>query len=210
MRKGLILSLLLLSLPNFLAANPHTGFHTGPFLLFDAGILQFDWDVNQNTKVEEGREYEPTFGVNFGWNIFDWVAPELRVRYMTSRNARRREHVGAVQIGVGITPLFNRLLGENWQVLTFIKPGLSLQFSGLPGDPKALDSMIFTKGIGPFLGFGLRFQYHEYLYFGLEMQQEFHFQEAQAQLLQNGNSLEIYRGGWKSQMNIFTTIGVHY
>lgn len=210
MRKWLILTLLLLSLPNFLEASPRKGFHTGPFLLFEAGALQFNWDVNQRTLVEEGKEIEPFFGINFGWNILDWMAPELKIRYSTSRNETRREHIGGVQIGFSFTPLLNSFLGDQWQTLPFVKPGLALQFAGLPGDPNAPDKTIFTKGLGPSIGTGLRFLYHEYFYFGFEIGEEFIFHEAQGQLLSNGTSQEIYRGGWKPQFNALLTCGVHY
>lgn len=210
MRKVVILALFFLSLPNFLQARPREGFHTGPFLLLEGGILNLDWDVNQRTKVEEGKKIEPVFALNSGWHVVDWLAPELKIRYTTSRNGTRREHIGGVQLGVSVTPLFEKLLGTEWLLLPFARPALALQFAGLPGDPNAVDKAIFTKGVGPAFGFGLRVLYHEYLYFGLELEEEFLFHEAQAQLLNDGTSAEIYRGGWKLQFSTFATVGVHY
>lgn len=173
--------------------------------------MQFDWDINQRSGVEEGRRYEPMIALGFGWNVLDWMAPELFLRYSSNRNLGRREHIAGANIGVAFTWAPKPLIDfKKWRILPFIMPETCFQVVVLPGDPNANDDRISSKGVGGGIRGGIRFLFKEYLYFGFEAEEEFLYHEGQTQMLRQGGTAQIYKGGWKPQFSVFTIVGIHY
>ncbi len=202
--------LALLTTPAF-AKLPRKGFMKGPYITLTGGVMQFDWDKNSRTGVEEGAPWEPMMGLGFGWNLNDWLAPELLIRYTTDDNQGRREYIAGANFGFVFSWLAKPLLDfEKWRVLPFIKPGFGLQVAVLPGDPSSADNKVTSIGFGPSVGGGIRFLYNKYLYFGLEAQEEILKQQNVIQTLNTGATLQIYKGGWVSQFETFATIGLHF
>ncbi|OGQ04958.1 MAG: hypothetical protein A3F82_09820 [Deltaproteobacteria bacterium RIFCSPLOWO2_12_FULL_44_12] len=206
----LIITLCILHLTPALA-SPRKGFYEGPYLTLSGGVMQLDWDTNQRTNVEEGKSYEPLIALGFGWNIYDWFAPELSLRYTTDPNDGRREHIAGGNIGCVFTWLANPLLElGKWHILPFVKPGVAFQIAVLPGDSLSTDERITTKGVGPSIGGGIRFTFKDYLYLGFQVQEELLYHEGQSQTLNPGGPALIYQGGWKDQFEVFTMVGIHY
>lgn len=191
-------------------ARPPEGFYEGPYLMLSGGLMQMDWDVNQNTGVEEGRPWEPMIHLGFGWNVTDTVAPELNLLFYTNSNGGRRQYIAGVHFGPAVTFLLDPFLNfPSLRILPFVKPGFVFQAVSLPGDPSANDNRTTAIGYGGGLAGGLRFLYNEYLYFGVEVEEDFIYHADKNQLL-NGTSTLIYRGGFKRQFEGRAMVGVHF
>ena len=210
------LSRFFLLLPGTLwAKRPNKGFHTGPYLLMNGGFMQYDWDVNQRTLVQEGDKIEPIIGFTFGWHLLDWLGTELQTRYSTSDNNNRREHVANINMGLSYTFLgWEKLLDlKRWRILPFVKGSFCLNASSLPGDIQANDERVSIFGIGPGVGGGIHIKY-KYLYFGMEAQEDFiHYPSKSQEIFIGGTSAgtqEIYRGGVQKQFSVLGVFGVHY
>ena len=193
------------------SALPRKGFQEGPFLTLAAGVTQFDWDINQRLRVQEGESFEPTFGLGFGWNVQDWWAPEMQFRYATDSNNGRREHIVAVNTGVVFSWVTEALTDVGkWHIFPFVRPGIGYQLATLPGDPLSGVSRLLSHGIGPSIAGGVRFIYKTYLYLGIQVQEDFLWHDSHHQVLPGlGNTL-IYDGGLGKQFEVFTLVGVHY
>lgn len=192
-------------------ANAQKGFHQGPYISLGAGVMKFDWDVNQRTLVEEGNTREPVFALLHGWNIKDWFGVELLLRYATSQNNGRREHIGGIHVGPAFFPIFGPLVRPaRWKFLPFVKAAFIVQIAALPGDTNSSDRRVINTGVGTGFGGGLRVLYNKYLYFGFEGNQEFLRHQNTRQNLSPGGDTLIYAGGWKKQFNLLGTVGVHF
>lgn len=197
--------------PSTAQAKPRKGFYEGPYLGLTGGVMRFDWDVNQRTLTQEGAKTEPIIGILFGWNVFDWLAPDMTLRYTTSKNEKRREHIGGANVGLAFTLLATPLLNfQKWSILPFVKPGIAVQFAALPGDSLSDTDRVTSSGIGPSIGGGVRFLFNKYFYFGFEYHQQFLNQGKSIQNLTPGGSTLIYNGGWKTQHETFAFVGMHY
>lgn len=193
------------------ADPPDKGFYNGPYITFSGGAARINWDINQRINMQEGRSIQPFFHLGFGWNILDWFAPELNIRFGTDKNGGRREYFAGANLGFNFILLAKPLLNfESLRILPFLKPGFVFQGASLPGDTTANDNRLTMLGFGGGMGGGVRFLYNEYLYFGVEMEQDWILYEDKNQLLTSGATTLIYPGGWKRQMEGIVMVGVHF
>lgn len=191
-------------------AHARRGFYQGPFITLSAGLMQFDWDVNQRTQNEEANRWQTMLHLGFGWNLTDVVAPELNMRFGTDQNGGQREYIASGNLGLNITFLANPFLQfEKLKILPFIKPGFITQIALLPGDPLADDNFVTSIGVGSGIGGGFRFLFKEYFYFGLEVEQDWIWHPTKMQTV-NGASTLIYQGGFKNQLEGLAMVGVHF
>lgn len=208
MRFLVLLAFLLLSAPAL--ARPPQGFFEGPYLALAGGLLQIDWDVNRRTGTEEGRKWEPMIHLGFGWNVTDWFAPELDLRFNTDRNAGRREYFVGAHFGPAFTLLLDPLLNfKSLRILPFVKPAFAFQAASLPGDTAANDNRVTDLGMGFALSGGVRFLLSEYFFFGIEAQEDFIYHPDKSQMI-SGTSTLIYPGGLKRQFEGRVMVGVHF
>lgn len=215
-RRWTVAAFFVLALP--VGANarpPHEGFHTGPYLLGSIGMTQYAWDVNQRTQKQEGDRTEPVAGFIFGWDFFDWLAPELQTLYSTSNNGGRREQLFFINAGVATTLLWQPLLGiGNWNILPFVTPSVAISISSLPGDLDAPDHRLTVFGIGPGIAGGFHVQWKKYIYFGFQAREDFiHTPDKMQEIVINGVSAgqqKIYPGGFHPQFGLIAVFGVHY
>lgn len=204
-----LLSSLFCPQPAF-AKLPRKGFYKGPYIMLTGGAMQFDWDKNETTGVEEGSPWELMLGLIFGWNLNDWLGPEVLFRFTTDKNEGRREYIAGANLGMVMTWLADPLLDfEKWRILPYIKPGFGLQAAVLPGAANSTQNRLTSFGIGPSISGGIRFLYNKYFYFGLAVQEEFLHQNSVHQSV-NGTNTLIYKGGWVPQFETFLMVGVHF
>ena len=191
-------------------ARPLKGFYEGPYLTLSAGLMQFNWDVNQRTGMQEANNWQTMLHLGFGWNLSDWFAPELQMRFGTDSNWSRREYISGANLGFNFILLADPLLNfKKWRILPFIKPGFVFQPLFLPGDPSVSNTNLRMIGYGGSAGGGVRFLFHEYLYLGVEVEEDFVNHTNKFQVL-SGNDTLIYPGGWKKQFEALTMVGVHF
>lgn len=198
------------SLPLY-ADTPDKGFYQGPYLTLSAGAAQLTWDRNQRTGTQEGNSIQPLIHLGFGWNLLDWFAPELNMRFGTAKNGGRREYFAGANFGFNFIWVAKPLISfGSLKILPFLKPGFVFQGASLPGDPTAANTRFTTIGLGGGLGGGVRFIHNEYLYFGVELEQDWIFYEDTHQVLAVGGNTLIYKGGWKRQLEGLVMVGVHF
>ncbi len=199
----LVFGFWILILPSSAFAKPPQGFHEGPYILINGGLFNYTADNNIHTGEKVGRDFEPTVGFNFGWNLTDWIAPELEVRYSTNKNNGNREHV----VDVNLNAVYSFIIDEHF--IPFIQGGPMAQFAAIPGDPGSNDRVIGYWGPGVSLGAGLMVMFLQYGYVGILGQYDFLHLPAKNQSI-GGITTQITAGGWDPQFGASIQTGVHF
>jgi len=196
-------------------ARPLEGFNSGPYLYLEGGAIQVNYDRDQYSNIKHGRDFEPTLGLIFGWNIRDWIAAELEGKYGTNIKGGKREHLVGANLSCRyffITDILTKF--KSLRIMPILRGGLAFKISSLPGNENSTDTAVTSFGWGPSFGIGLNFLILKYLSFGIDIHEDLiFFDEVRQNLTVNGASLPntlIYQGGFKPQFNAIFYIGVHY
>ena len=207
-----LLALLVVAIvaPQDALARPIKGFHTGPYLMLEGGMLQENFDRDQVTGQDIGNDFEPTFGFIFGWNIWDSFSGELQARYATNFNNDRREHIACANAYGKVTFIADALTDfPTLRILPFVKGGLATRITALPGTPGASHSTAARFGAGPSVGGGVAFLWKKYFYFGLDVQEDLLFLTSIDQTV-GGVMRQVYGGGFHPSFSGMVMVGVHY
>jgi len=208
--RGALIILALIFFSATALAKPPKGFHEGPYFQFSGGVFQYTGDDNTRTSTRTANDWEPLIGFNFGWNVTDYFAPELQVKYSTNANSGNREHVMNVNINGVLTFITDYLTQmKNFKVLPYVQAGPMAQFAAIPGDPLASDSSIFLWAPGVSIGGGVRFMVSRYGYFGVMAQSDFVCLPEKSQNVAGTNEV-IIGGGWSAQPAFLGLAGVHF
>lgn len=196
-------------------ARPLKGFNTGPYLYLEGGIVQSDFDKDQQTGIKVGSDFEPAVGLTFGWNIWDWFSAELEGRYSTARTQDKREHLVAANVYGKYFFILDALTDfKSLRIMPTAKAGFSFHVASLPGNPNSTDTAVTTFGWGPSFGVGLSFLMAKYLFFGFDVKEDLLFlDDVHQNLTINGAATPhaiIYKGGFHPQFTAMGFIGVHY
>jgi hypothetical protein len=62
---------------------PENGWHKGPYLTANVGMMQVTNDKHSVTDRKFDGTFIPSFGITFGWDIADWIGPMLQLNYAT-------------------------------------------------------------------------------------------------------------------------------
>jgi len=192
-------------------ARPVKRFHTGPYLVFEAGAVQMNYDKNEADGIDVGRDFEPSIGFLFGWNLNDEFSAELQGRYATNANGARRIHAGSGNIYGKYTFIFDPLVDFNsLKILPFVKVGGSFRIASLPGASSAGSGNVTQFGAGPSPGAGITFLMFKYFYFGIDLQYDLLFFRDVRQTVAGMPGTTIYRGGFHPSFGGSAMLGVHY
>lgn len=203
--------LLFAACPLSLDARPKKGFHSGPYLTFEAGVIQADFDRDEATGLKNGDDFEPSFGFLFGWNVYDWLSAEIQGRYATNINSGRREHIGGGAVFAKYTFIADSLTDfEGLRILPFAKFGVSALIGAFPGTAGASDGIAAHYGIGASPGAGIAFQWKKYLYFGVDLQEDLLTWNESEQTVNGVPGVVVYKGGFKPNFSAMAILGVHY
>ncbi|MBT3182848.1 MAG: hypothetical protein HN337_10145 [Deltaproteobacteria bacterium] len=206
---SITLSLLLATLPS--EAKPQKGFHTGPYLTVEFGLLQSDFDTDVAANQQIGRDFEPTAGILFGWNIYDTLSVELQGRYATNLKSGRREHIATGNVYGKYTFILDKLTDfKNLRILPFVKLGAATRFSVLPGNVNSDRDTVTQYGFGPSPGAGIAFLAYKYFYFGIDLQGDLLIFDDIKQTVNNVPGTLVYRGGFHPSFSGMLMVGVHY
>lgn len=196
-------------------AKPLKGFNEGPYLCLEGGVVQADFDRDEQTGTKIGHDFEGAVGLVFGWNIWDWFSAELEGRYGTNTTSGRREHLVGANVNGRYFFILDALTDfQSLRIIPTLKGGFSFRVVSLPGNPNSTDTAVTTFGWGPSVGGGISFLVKKYLFFGLDVQEDLlFFDDTRQNLTVNGaaapNTL-IYKGGFYPQFSAMAFIGVHY
>lgn len=207
----LSLSIVLSLIASTADARPAKGFLKGPYLTVELGTLQMDNDTDQVSGEKIGRDFEPTFGFIFGWNLSDNFSPELQGRYATNLKSGRRLHVAQANISGKYTFIIDELVDfPSLRILPFLKAGMALRISVLPGNRNSTKDTVYQTAWGPSPGGGLAFLWKKYFMFGIDLQGDMLiFDDIRQTVNGTGNTL-VYKGGFHPSFSAMAIIGVHY
>lgn len=192
-------------------ARPRKGFHSGPYLTLEAGIMQADFDYDEVEASGVGRRFEPSFGFLFGWNIWDFFSAELQCRYTTNLDKGRREHIVGTNLYGKYTFIADPLTDfESLRILPFVKGGVSTVVLALPGATGSSKNTVASFGIGPSAGAGVAFIWQKYLYFGIDIQEDMLFFDDIRQTVNDVPATLVYKGGFHPSFGAMVILGVHY
>lgn len=194
-----------------LEARPEEGFFKGPYLAVSGGVMQAGNDYDSASRRTVGNDFEPAFGFMFGWNILDSLATELQGRYSTNGNDGRRLHIAAGNLYAKWTPVVDALTDfRSWRIMPFLKGGGAFRASILPGNINSTDSTETQLGFGPAIGGGIAFLTMKYLFFGIDLQEEFLYFDSISETVSGVPNTPVYKGGWHPSFGGGVFIGVHY
>ena len=193
------------------AANAQpSGFHEGPYFMLHGGLLNFSADNNVRTSTKVGRDFEPSVGFNFGWNLKDWIGPELEVRYATNKNGGNREHIVNVNINAVYSFIIDQLgISKNSAVIPFIQTGPAIQLAAVPGDVLSTDNTMAVWGAGFGVGAGVKILFKRYGYAGILGQSDFIHLPNKYQNI-GGSMVKVMNGGWEPEVGVSLMAGVHF
>lgn len=89
MRKivGLLVAVAVLAAASSVVAGPSfpdKGWHKGPYITGNVGMMQATNDRHVVTQRKFDGTIIPAFGLTFGWDIADWIGPQLQLSYGTA------------------------------------------------------------------------------------------------------------------------------
>lgn len=206
-----LVALIILGASFHASAKLRKGFHTGPYLALEGGVMQNSFDRNEADGINYGRDFDPVFGFLFGWNVYDWLSAELQGRYATSAASGRREHFAGGALYAKYTFIADWLNNfETLRILPFVKAGLSARISSLPGATGSAHGTVTNWGLGPSPGAGIAFIWKKYFYFGVDIQEELLFFDEIRQTVNGVPNTLVYKGGFHPSFGAMAILGVHY
>lgn len=185
--------------------------HTGSYIYAMGGFMNLDNDTNVQSGLPFGSSIAPAFGLTYGHNITDWIAPEIQFNYSTSTDLTAsgagREHALTIRLNAKYSFLtkseFNK---EGWKFFPYAKLGGVMHglFVNAPADVDKAGS--FGGGVG--LGGGLEVNYG-ILYLGLDISNDLLFLQDVFKTI-GGVRTQIIEGGFDYQISVMGAVGVHF
>lgn len=209
-----LLIALFFSLVSSSAIASSTDNHTGFYFYGMAGFMQATHDENQ--RVTPSQEFAsslvPAFGLTMGYNITDWIAPELQISYGTATgdtpSGEGREHLLTVRLNAKYSFLTNAEFNKDGglKFYPYAKVGGLMHglFVNAPDDVDKVGA--YGGGFGA--GGGVEFNYG-LLYFGVDVSNDFVFLQEETEEIA-GNEVTILNGGFKYQASVMGTVGIHF
>lgn len=185
--------------------------HTGSYIYVMGGLMNPAHDTNIRTNLKFGSNFAPGFGLTYGHNITDWIAPEIQFAYSTSRGntpgGRAREHMLNIRLNAKYSFLTSQAMNQSgWKILPYAKAGgvVHALFVNAPVD----DDKVGAYGGGFGLGAGLEVNYGV-LYLGLDISNDLLFLQATHKTIA-GVRTKIINGGFDYQLSVMGAVGVHF
>ncbi len=210
--RTLLFFLLTMTIPSIAVARAPRGFNQGPYLQFIGGAMNIGFDNNAYRHESFGHEFEGCYGFNFGWFVYDHLAPEIEVRYSTNKSHGSREHILNLNLNVKYSLITDTLTNEDINklpVIPYIAGGAAIQLSNIPGDPDSNDPAMNIVAPGLGASGGIDFLYFKYAYFGIQVQGDFIHVPEESQMI-NGSMQKVISGGWDPQVSFLGKAGVHF
>lgn len=209
----------MLALLGMLFAIPAHAFsfdnHTGSYLYAMGGFMTLTDDANQRTvpPTKFGGTIVPAFGLTYGHNITDWIAPEIQFVYATASGltpgGAAREHALTIRINAKYSFLTNWERNKNkeaWKLFPYVKAG-GLVHALYVNAPVATDK-VGAYGGGAGFGGGLEVNWKA-LYLGLDISNDLVFLQSVTKTVA-GTPTQIIAGGFNYQFSLMGAVGVHF
>ncbi|HBF11959.1 MAG TPA: hypothetical protein DDW49_00995 [Deltaproteobacteria bacterium] len=187
--------------------------HRGFYFYGMGGFMSAAHDTNVRTDQEFGNDIELAYGTTFGWNIINWLAPELQFSYATttaedSSNNTAREHILTIRLNAKVSFLTGADFNKNhtWKIYPYAKVGgvAHALFVNASND----DDKVGAWGGGVGVGGGLEVLY-KVLYLGIDISNDLVFLQEEKNEIAGVNT-KIIDGGLSDQISVMGAVGVHF
>jgi hypothetical protein len=192
-------------------ARPFAGFHQGPYLQLVTGVRDASFDTNVADHTKSARDIEPVFGFNFGWNITDPWAVELRALYSSAGVTSIQQHLINAHVNARWSLITDALTDfVSLRILPFLSAGGVIQANILPGATGATDTRVLQWGGGISGGGGISFLFfHDQVYLNMRGSADLINRGVVEQSV-GGTSTRVYDGGWGVDWAATAGLGVHF
>lgn len=196
-------------------AKPVEGFFEGPYITLQAMLSQVDYDTDQISGEKLGRDFEPSFGLNFGWNITDDLSVDFTARYTTNtKRDGKDEHILSPDIAAKYAPFHINIKDDTSFFIPYIRGGMGFCIAILPGNALSSDKKRTSLGFGPTFGAGFDLLIAKYIFIGANARYDIYnfdniYQDLDLAAPQQFGQL-VYKGGWKGAFSAGISLGVHY
>ena len=175
------------------------------------GMMLLDHDTNVDNGIPFGNDIEPGFGLGLGYNITNWIAPELQIAYSTSTGqtsgGQGREHALNIRLNAKVSFLTSQAeKDKNVKIYPYVKVGGVAHglFVNAPVD----DDKVGAFGGGVTLGGGVELNYRA-LFIALDFANDLLFLQEEREDVAGVDTL-IIRGGFDYQLSLMGAVGVHF
>jgi len=185
--------------------------HTGTYLYAMGGFMTLNNDTNAQSGLKFGNNIEPAFGLTVGYNITDWIAPEIQIAYSTSTgttaSGSAREHAVTIRLNGKYSFLTNLEFNQQgWKFFPYVKLG-GVGHGLFVNAPAPVDKIgAYGGGVG--IGAGLEINW-KYLYLGLDVSNDLLWLGKQTETV-SGVSVVIINGGFDYQISVMGAVGTHF
>jgi hypothetical protein len=188
--------------------------HKGSYLYLMGGFMRASHDTNLRTATPQtfGSALVPAFGLTYGHNITDWIAPEIQFSYGTATgqtpSGSSREHLLTIRLNAKYSFLTNSGFNKNGglKIYPYAKVG-GLAHALYVNAPNTNDKVgAYGGGVG--LGGGVEFNY-KVLYFGVDVSNDLVFLQEQRRTILGTDTI-ITNGGFSYQPSVMGAVGVHF
>lgn len=189
--------------------------HTGSYLYIMGGIqdVSNDTNVRVTPNQEFGNDIEPSMGLTYGYNITNWIAPELQFSYVTATGSTpggsAREHALTIRLNGKYSFLTNSSFNANRKIKIYPYAKAGGLAHAVYVNAPVTDDKVGAWGYGFDLGGGVEFNWKA-LYLGLDISNDFVFLKEYTRNITGVGETVILNGGFDYQIGAVAAVGVHF
>lgn len=186
--------------------------HTGSYIYGMFGFIRSANDTNARTGTVFANSIEMNYGITYGHNVTDWIAPEIQFAYFTKQgntpSGAGREHALQVRLNAKYSFLTNAAFNQEraWKIYPYAKAGGVAH--GLFVNAPNNDDKVGAYGGGFGIGGGLEVNYKA-LYLGIDISNDFLFLKETRRVIDGVNEI-ITAGGFEYMPSVQAAVGVHF
>lgn len=193
------------------AFDVHTN-HTGFYFYGMGGMMTMSHDRNVRTGLDFAHDIEGAYGLTLGYNITNWIAPELQIQYATvtdtTASGQGREHAASVRLNAKVNFFTDKAKEDKdfkWYPFAKIGGVAHALYVNAPAD----GDKVGAYGGGVALGAGIEANYKA-LYLGLELSNDLLFMGEYRDDVGGAADVLIIEGGFNYQFSLMGAVGVHF
>lgn len=188
--------------------------HTGSYIYLMGGIVDAAHDTNVRTTPDTkfGNDYQLGYGLTYGHNITDWLAPEMQFIFSTvtgnTPGGSATEYLATVRLNAKVSLLTHAAFNQNHKLkfYPYLKAGGVA--NALYVNAPVTSDKVGAYGWGAGLGAGLEVDY-KVLYFGIDLSNDLLAMQTYKRTIA-GVSTTLIQGGFDYQFSGMGALGVHF
>lgn len=188
--------------------------HTGYYVYLMTGIVDsaHDTNVRPTPPVKFGNDFQLGYGLTTGYNITNWIAPELQMAFSTvtgnTPGGAAREYLATLRINAKVSLLTNAAFNQNHKLKFYPYAKAGGVVNALYVNAPVSTDKVGAYGWGAGLGGGLEVDYKA-LYFGIDLSNDLLLMQTYKKTILGVNTTLI-NGGFDYQFSGMGALGVHF